>query len=315
MPLTRPHNVNRHQQGVALIMVILAVTLASIAAVGMASRQQVDIRRTVNMLNMEQASQYVYGGESWAARVLLEDQKNNKIDTRGDNWAKVLPPIPVEGGQISGFIQDQQSRFNVNSLILSANRPLARQRFEWLLDYLGLDKRLVDALIDWMDADPDVTLPDGAEDGEYLNKTERPYRTANRPLQNVSELLLIKGFSRDVYEKLAPLVCAIAVDTSININTANKEVLLSLVKDLKETDVESIIKEQDNGGFDDMGAFSGHSAFAGKGLSQEGLSLSSQHFLLTSNVVIGRAQQEVESLLYRENSGKVIVRLRRPVEH
>lgn len=309
------HSRLHRQQGVALIMAIMAVSLASIAAVAMATRQQIDIRRAENVLNMEQVNMYIYGGEAWAGRVLTEDFKNNKTDTRSDIWAKVLPPVPVEGGQISGSVEDLQARFNLNSLILSANPALAKQRFERLLDNLGLSRGLADSLVDWLDGDFDVTLPDGAEDGEYLGKTSLPYRAANRPLAHVSELLLIKGFSQEAYEILLPFVCAINADTAININTAAKEVIHALAKDLDDSEIESLLEAQDKDGFDNMNDFTGHSAFAGKGLSPEGLSLSSQYFFLTSNVLIGRARQQIESLLYRENSGRVIVRLRRPVEH
>ena len=291
------------------------MTLAAIAATAMTTRQQVDIRRTANILHMQQATLYVFGGEAWAGRVLREDQKKNKTDSHSDIWATVLPPIPVEGGQIFGHIQDQQARFNLNNLILSANRALARQRFERLLDELGLSRGLADSLVDWLDADSNVTLPDGAEDGEYLGR-DPPYRSGNHPLANVSELLLIKGFTREAYEKLRPFVCAINANTTINVNTASKEVVLSLAKDLNETDIESLLTAQgEEGGFVNMNAFVSNATFAGKGLSPEGLSLSSHYFLLTSSVVIGRARQQVESLLYRENSGRVIVRLRRPVEH
>jgi len=305
----------RRQQGVALIMAIMAVSLASIAAVAMASRQQIDIRRAENILNIEQVNMYVYGNESWAGLVLNEDRKNNNTDTRNDDWAQVLPPIPVEGGQVSGFLQDQQARFNVNSLILSANRSLAKERFERLLDSLDISRGLADSLVDWLDSDFNVTLPDGAEDTEYLGNTTLPYRTANRPLAHISELLLIKGFTREIYEKLVPFVYAISTNTAININTASKEVIMALAKNLDDSEIATLLEEQDKGGFESIGDFTGHTAFAGKGLSQEGLSLSTQHFLLTSNIVIGRTQQEIESLLYRENSGRVIVRLRRPVEH
>jgi general secretion pathway protein K len=300
---------------VALIIAILAVTLASIAAVAMASRQQVDIRRTQNILNLEQANMYLYGGESWAARVLAEDLKQNKTDSFADIWAKQLPPVPVEGGQISGYIRDEQSRFNLNSLLLSANRELARQRYERLLDTLGLGKELVDSLVDWMDGDVNVTLPDGAEDNDYLGNTARAYRTANRPLQDISELLLVKGYSWEVYARLKPYVSAINGPTSINVNTAPKEVIMALAKDLSEAEIESLLEEQKKNGFANLNEFTSQPAFNGKGLSPEGLTVSSQYFLLTSNIMIGRARQQVESLLYREDGGHVIVRLRRPVEH
>ena len=313
--LRRGHSpAGQRQQGLALIIAILAVSMAALAATAMASRQQVDIRRTSNILHMDQANLYVFGGEAWASRILRQDRKNNNTDSRKDIWARVLPPIPVDGGQISGSIQDQQARFNLNSLLLSANRPLARQRYERLLDELGLNKSLADSLVDWLDADSNVTLPDGAEDGEYLGR-EPPYRSANRPLASVSELLLIKGYTREVYDKLRPFVCAINANTTINVNTASKEILLTLAKNLSDSDVESIIKKQDDGGFDNLNDFTANSAFTGKGLSADDLSLTSQHFLLTSNVMIGRIQQQVESLLYRDNKGQVTVRLRRPVEH
>ena len=313
--LRRGHSpAGQRQQGLDLIIAILAVSMAALAATAMASRQQVDIRRTSNILHMDQANLYVFGGEAWASRILRQDRKNNNTDSRKDIWARVLPPIPVDGGQISGSIQDQQARFNLNSLLLSANRPLARQRYERLLDELGLNKSLADSLVDWLDADSNVTLPDGAEDGEYLGR-EPPYRSANRPLASVSELLLIKGYTREVYDKLRPFVCAINANTTINVNTAKKEILLTLAKNLSDSDVESIIKKQDDGGFDNLNDFTANSAFTGKSLSADDLSLTSQHFLLTSNVMIGRIQQQVESLLYRDNKGQVTVRLRRPVEH
>ena len=43
------------QRGVALITALLVVALATVAAVAMATRQQLDIRRTGNLLHGEQA--------------------------------------------------------------------------------------------------------------------------------------------------------------------------------------------------------------------------------------------------------------------
>lgn len=54
------------QTGVALITAMLVVALASVAAVAMTSRQQLDIRRTGNILHADQAYLYALGGELWA---------------------------------------------------------------------------------------------------------------------------------------------------------------------------------------------------------------------------------------------------------
>jgi len=50
-----------HNRGVALLTVLLVVALATTTAVAMASRQQLDIRRTENTLYQGQALMYLYG--------------------------------------------------------------------------------------------------------------------------------------------------------------------------------------------------------------------------------------------------------------
>ena len=47
--------VNRQQRGVALITALLITAIATIAAVAMASRQQIDIRRTGNIIDIDRA--------------------------------------------------------------------------------------------------------------------------------------------------------------------------------------------------------------------------------------------------------------------
>ena len=109
---------SQHQRGVALLTVMLVVALATTTAVAMASRQQLDIRRTENTLYQGQALMYLYGVESWSMQFLAEDRRDNEIDHNDEDWATRLPPLPVEGGQVQGYIEDLQGRFSLNSLNL-----------------------------------------------------------------------------------------------------------------------------------------------------------------------------------------------------
>ena len=61
-----PTNMTQRNRGVALMTVLLVVVLATTAAVAMASRQQLDIRRTENTLYQGQGLMYLYGVESWS---------------------------------------------------------------------------------------------------------------------------------------------------------------------------------------------------------------------------------------------------------
>ena len=184
------------QRGVALLTALLVVSLATVAAVAMATRQHVDVRRTGNLLHGEQAYAYALAAESWARVIMDRDAEDSSIDTLEEDWAFALPPISVEGGFVDGRITDLQGRFNINNLVGVKGAPSEADRdyFNRLLVVLDLDPALTNALLDWLDADIDARYPDGAEDDTYLLNNP-PYRAANRPLSSVSELGLVKGFS------------------------------------------------------------------------------------------------------------------------
>ena len=100
---------HRRQRGVALITALLVVSLATVAAVAMVTRLQVDMRRTGNLLNGEQAYAYAVAAESWAFVILRRDQEESDFDSLGEDWASALPPIAVEGGFVNGRIEDPVS--------------------------------------------------------------------------------------------------------------------------------------------------------------------------------------------------------------
>jgi general secretion pathway protein K len=70
--------------------------------------------------------------------------------------------------------------------------------------------------------------PAGAEDLYYL-ALEAPYRTANRRIADISELLLVKGFSEARLRLLTPYITALPGSTKVNVNTASPELLAALL--------------------------------------------------------------------------------------
>ena len=305
-----PTNLSQRSRGVALLTVMLVVALATTTAVAMASRQQLDIRRTENTLYQGQALMYLYGVETWSQQFLAEDRRNNEIDHNGEDWAVRLPPLPVEGGQVQGFIEDLQGRFNLNSL----NQPddsgkLARERFERLLKQLEINTEIMSTIQDWLDADIDPRFPAGAEDDYYLGQ-DPAYRTANQNMLSPSELLLLKDLDKEIYEKLRPYVITLPVGIPININTASLEVLMSLDDNLDEADIESLIKKRESTPYNDVADFLADNAFAGKNVSPDGLSVSSDYFLLQAQADIGHLQQTLTSIFERDANGGIQVLVR-----
>lgn len=296
----------RHDKGVALITVMLILALATILAVSMSSRQQLDIHRSANIFNFEQAYQYVLGGESWAKQILKRDLNDNKTDSFNDDWATVLPPLPIEGGQMSGQIEDLQARFNLNNLVQNGKpNKLYVERFKRLLRNIGLNEDMATMIVDWVDSNEQASFA-GAEDNEYLNLSPA-YRTANQPMDDVSELLLIKGVNFEVYEKLRPFVCVLKSETDINVNTASAEVLSSIVNGITLDDAKNVVADRNKKTFDNLTDFIQHPLLKQKKIDKNGLSVSSNYFQLNSTALIERISVEYKTILNRISSSDVMI--------
>jgi general secretion pathway protein K len=299
------------ERGVALVTALLVVALATVAAVAMATRLHVDLRRAGNLLHGEQAYAYALAAESWARVILKRDAGDNKVDSFEDDWATSLPPIAVEGGLVDGEINDLQGRFNVNNLVTDsgeADQP-SLEYYRLLLERLGLDQALASALLDWIDSDINATFPGGVEDEDYL-LADPPYRAANRRLVDISELRLVQGYTAEVIATLAPHVAAIPRATNINVNTATPEVLLALHKDLQAGAVEDLLAAREQQAYESVNDFLAEDAFAGLQLPVE-VSVQSEWFLVLTDVVVGGGRARLRSLLHREDEAtQVIMRTR-----
>ena len=200
----------------------------------MSSRQQLDIHRSANVINFEQSYQYILGAEKWAEQYLKRDLSDNKTDSFNDDWATVLPPLPIEGQ-----VEDLQARFNINNLVQNGKvQKIYVDRFKQLLVNLELNEDLASVIVDWLDPNEQVGFL-GAEDNEYLNLSPA-YRASNQSMEDVSELLLVKGMDIESYEKLRPFVCVLKSETNINVNTATAEVLSSIVKNMSVEDANEL---------------------------------------------------------------------------
>lgn len=306
------------QKGFALITALLIVAMATIVSVNIATHLQLDVRRTGNMLASEQAIQYVLAAENLLGIALQEDLKNNNFDYYGDpydhfdaeSWADIYE-FPFENALIRSQATDLQGCFNLNSLVVGGTiNTVAQDRFKRLLSSvstaskLSLSGDLSQAVIDWIDENNLDEIPDGAEDGHYMN-FEIPYRTANVPLQSVSELRLIKGFEDNkTYEAIAPLVCAFGIPAPINVNTAPEEVLNSLAPGVDGAD---IVERRVDDPFDDIKEFLDYKNLRTTITAPGGLSVSSEYFLLATEIKLGQSRTLMYSILYRESSGKTRV--------
>jgi len=235
------------QRGIAIVTAMLVVALGTITMVSIVSRQQLVLQRERNEGAIGLARDLAVSGERFAAALLYRDRQDGlreNTDSLDDDWAQTIPPVPIdEGAALQGCIVDMQGRFNLNNLVDAEGRavPAVVEQLQRLLAELGIDIAKAQALTDWLDADVNATVPDGAED-DYYSGLDPAYRAANAPMLSASEIKLVKGFSPSVeeeaedYERLLPHVAALPTvrgPTAINVNTATPEVIASIAADLK----------------------------------------------------------------------------------
>lgn len=294
-------------EGVALITAILVVALAATVAVAMVSRQQFAVRRSANLLAMEQGLLYQQGIEGWAGQILRRDGRDNDSDGPADDWASQLPPLPVEGGMIAGRIDDLQGLFNLNTLWSDGKvDEQALARLKRLMMVVGVEQFSASAVVDWIDSDIDATPPDGAEDDSYLG-AQPAHRSANQRLGSASELLLMAGMGSDDYRRLAPFVTALPLPTAINVNTAPKEVLQALAEGLSAGDAEALLAARGEKGFGSVQEFLQQQVLAGRGVAAAGISVSSNFFRVSSRIRIGTLENGYSAMIYRRDKGEAVV--------
>ncbi|BAN35149.1 general secretion pathway protein K [Sulfuricella denitrificans skB26] len=289
------------ERGVALITVILIVALAASMAAFMAWQQQIWVRQVENLRDQAQAQAVARAAIDWARAVLADDARNNNVDHLGEKWASVLAPLPVENGQVTGSVADQQGLFNLNNLVRNGKASQTDLAiFQRLLELLALPVNLANAVVDWIDADSETTYPGGAEDFDYL-AMDPSYRAANRMMVEVGNLYRVKGFAPEMVERLRPFVTALPEPTPVNVNTAPAEVLAALFQDMSLGDAKALVEARKSSYFQDQADFRAHlPATKVTQIRDNDFSVNSRYFMVTSLANFGRAQSGYKALLARQ---------------
>jgi len=296
-----PEQVRRERErGAALILVLALVALVSVWAVESASEDWVSLHRSENMQLAALSMLASESGLELGRKVLAEDDAG--VDSLDEDWAREVPPFPVDDGTVAASIVDANRFFNLNDLVDGNRVPqkeavaIARRLFL----RLDVDPLLVDALVDWMDKDDVPYGPGGAEDVAYL---DRAWKVKNAPLDRLDEVLLIRGFNRDILSRLrtATVVRPGQGLTAVNINTAGKDVLMSLTDGIPESDVDRMISQRKDKPWHSVAEWSSeepYAAWAGR-INNARVSISSDAFIIRSEARFGRVRWGEEMLVVR----------------
>jgi general secretion pathway protein K len=223
-----------NRRGVALIMTLWVMILLSSIAFQFIYSVRTEINATRNLKEMVKDYYLAYAGVNLGISELINRWDFNYIDEYGNmvfrNRGILLeedkePPkrdnIPLESGLISYEIEDEESKININFAPREVIWNLLRE-----LD-VEIEKRdiIADSILDWIDKNHEHRI-NGAED-DYYESLTNPYEAKDAPFDSINELLLVRGITKEIFDKLKKYVTV--VGSNININTSSEIVLKSVL--------------------------------------------------------------------------------------
>lgn len=289
----------QNERGAVLLIVLLIVALLSAILVDWSFSTLVDMRLTETFRDSNRAYYLARGGIE-AGRQLLQND-GNAWDALNEDWAAGIPDYPLgEDASVTIRIFDEDGRFNLNRVVDGTGEnvsPLYRDRLQRLLREVGSDdpEGLTDALVDWIDRN-EVTSPRGAEDAWYRGLNP-PGQVKNAPLDTVDELLLVRGWSPAIVEKITPFV-TVAPTQKLNLNTAPAEVLRVWDAEVGDAVIEQLLSARAEAPFkslDEARNVIGVADYSALNRNVD-LAVASDYYRIRAGGRIGDGQRHVEAL-------------------
>jgi general secretion pathway protein K len=197
-------------RGFALIIVMLVIVVFSGLAAVFAMSMKVEMQLARNIDSESEMEWLGRSGVELARYVLAQQMNcpNEPYDALNQKWAGgpggncvtngplaeiSLDQVQLGRGKFSLKIVDLERKVNINF----ANREIIQQA----LDAMGVEaftaSTILDSIEDWRDPDTSPHV-NGAESDYYLNLPQ-PYIARDGPFDDVSEMLLVRGVTPDIY--------------------------------------------------------------------------------------------------------------------
>ncbi len=250
-------SVLKNDRGFALILTILVISLIVMLTLQFTVSMRTDLTSSANFKDGILLNAIARSGFNCAMGLLSEDGSANDFDSLNEMWAQTegfseIAGAMFEEGWFVVEISDLSGRIQINQLVDMNGKVVEAQRalLERFLgsEEFGMDPdavaNLVDAIKDWIDADDEVTRF-GAENGYYRSQ-ETPISCGNGPLEFLSEMLLIRGMTKEIFygTKEKPGIAqylSVCGDGRININTAPPQVLKALAEGIDDEMIQEML--------------------------------------------------------------------------
>ena len=298
----------RAQQGAALLLAMLVVTLVATLSAGALWLQWRQVEIETAERQRSQLSWLITGAMDWSRLILREDAlsvQSGGTDHLGEPWA-----LPVQESRLSTFLsQDQQVREGDPEVFLSGRITDAQSRLN--LTSLSEDGRLVEpVLAQWVRLFALLQLPPAelellARQWPLAAQTTPAAETGPAPLrpQRVEQLVWL-GLSPSTVARLQPFVTLLPEATPVNLNTAPIEVVLASLPGLEIAAAQRLVQQREQRPFASLQDLRALLGPAGEQLNERLHALRSAYFEVIGQLRIDQ-QRQTERALVRRSGQRV----------
>lgn len=310
---------------------LITITLS----MGYGAKQRIALLR-----HLERSDKLHYIASAGIKTAIVELRKREKgktTDNLNDIWnnnEKLFKQIKLSEGECSvnytytsnmgvkkvkyGVV-DEERKININT----ENTEVITNIFR-LSGATGVEKaeELAQSIVDWRDSDNNERAK-GAEN--YYRGLSAPYQPKNKSFEILDELFLVKGMTKEIFEKIKPYITIYGTGR-VNINTASDKVLSALGIDDETVDkilkyrsgADTIEGTADDNIFDDTikipSVLSEFSPLSIQGMDKltdlammQKLNVESDIFFIASNASSGNKDANISiSCIFQRSSNRVI---------
>ena len=217
--MANPLKTVQNNRGIALLITISITTILVAAALEYNRRARFAVISTAAARDRLTLSYMASSGVQIAMALLVKDKLESNFDSLAEDWAvpekieELIQEISFDAGKLSVAITDELSKIQVNALvkfpdsrqfnepqIMVWDRFLRFIRSEEELDEESDPVAIVNSVKDWLDsADDEATTGLSGAESSYYEDLDPPYASRNGPMQDLNELLLIKGITPQIF--------------------------------------------------------------------------------------------------------------------
>jgi general secretion pathway protein K len=195
--------------GIALIIVMISITVLAILAAGFAYSMKVETKLAMNANSETELTWLGLSGVEKARWILAQQLTvaQEPYDALNQVWAggpgsmmtsnSVLAGVTLDfelgNGKGTLKITDLERKANINV----ADEPMLEQALRLVGVDAGDFSGIAASILDWIDRDDNTHI--GGTESDFYQSLDPPYYAKNKPIDDLSELLLINGITPEIY--------------------------------------------------------------------------------------------------------------------